>query len=264
MLNKLEYKYQPIVDLHSFKVVRQEALLRTKITDRIEGLIETMEENGSIIELDLHTLATAVAQLNETPSTPVAIAVNMSAQSLGCPTFQDKAMSLLRSCNNAGLISVEITEKSAIQNQLFASLFVRRLKQQGCTIGMDDYGDGFSTLALAESMKVNYLKLSSKLTTRVLVCEDAQESIREAIRVAGVLGIKIVAEHVDNAEQFVWLRNEGIAHGQGWLFAKAGELITCPNDFTSDLRKRLGEVVNNTPRRGRCAKHFMESAFGFS
>lgn len=243
MFNELEYKYQPIVDLHNLDIIRQEALLRAKDVGDIAGLIETMEENGSILELDLHTLTTAVSLLNEIPSTPVPIAVNMSAQSLDSSAFQHEVMSHLAESKNTGLLSIEITETSPIQSHLVAGLFVRRLKQRGCSVGMDDYGDGFSTLALAESMQVNYLKLSSKLTTQVLTCESAQKAVREAIRVADMLGIPIVAEHVDNAEQLVWLRDAGIAHGQGWLFAKAGELITCPDDFSSDLRKRLGTIL---------------------
>lgn len=243
MFNELEYKYQPIVDLNSLVIIRQEALLRTKSVSDIAVLIETMEENGSILELDRHTLITAVSLLNEIPGPPVPIAVNMSAQSLDSTSFQHEVMSHLSESNAAGFLSIEITETSPIQNHLVAGQFVRRLKRHGCSVGMDDYGDGFSTLAMAESMQVNYVKLSSKLTTKVLTCKNAQKAVREAIRVAEMLGIPVVAEHVDSAEQLVWLRDEGIAHGQGWLFAKEGDLITCPNDFTSDLRKRLGSAL---------------------
>ena len=242
MLNELEYKYQPIVDLNNLDVIRQEALLRAKDVSDVEGFIRTLEENGSILELDLHTLATVVAALDEAPNRQVPIAVNMSAQSLDSSTFQHEVMSHLSESNSTGLLSIEVTETSPIKSSWLANHFVRKLKRHGCSVGMDDFGDGFSSLAMAESMQVNYLKLSSKLTTQVLTCENAQKAIREAIRVADMLGIPIVAEHVDNAEQLVWLRNAGIAHGQGWLFAKAGELITCPDDFSSDLRKRLGTI----------------------
>lgn len=243
MFNELEYKYQPIVDLHNLVIIRQEALLRGPDDGDVEGLINEMEENGSIVELDLHTLTSAVSLLNACQGMSVPIAVNLSAQSLDSTVFQHEILSHLADSNISGLLSIEITETSPIRNPYTACSFIRRLKQNGHSVGIDDYGDGFATLEQAESMRVNYLKLSSKLTTRVLSCERAQEAVREAIRVSNMLGIPIVAEHVDNAAQLAWLRDAGVAHGQGWLFAKAGDLITHPDDFTSDLRNRLGNIL---------------------
>lgn len=235
----LQYQYQPIVDLNTLDIVRQEALLRVDGVTDVEAYIRAFERRGSVIEIDLHALTHALQQINRAGMPPVPIAINVSALSLMNPCFQHEVLSNLLQMRPLGLLSFEITETWPIQHMDRAYGFVRRLKQQGCSVGLDDVGDGFAKLCVVQHLHLNYLKLSSKITTQVLHSKTAQEAVRAAISFATMLAIPIVAEHIDNAAQLAWLRSAGITHGQGWLFAKPTELITSGADFSAALRAKL-------------------------
>ena len=236
----LHYQYQPIVDLNTLDIVRQEALLRVDGVTDIEALVGSFERNGSVIEIDLYTLTHALHQIQSiSADSPVPIAINVSALSLVNPCFQHEVLSNLVQRRPSGLLSFEITETWPLQHMNRAHGFVSRLKQQGCSVGLDDVGDGFARLSVVQHLHLNYLKLSPKVTSQVLHSRTAQEAVRAAIRFSTMLGIPIVAEHIDNGAQLAWLQSAGITHGQGWLFAKPTELITSGADFSAALRARL-------------------------
>ena len=250
----LHYKYQPIVDLDTLDIVRQEALLRVDGVSDIEAFVGEFERQGSVIEIDLHAVTSALEQIQANRGeSPVPIAINVSALSLVNPCFQHEVLSHLQQARPSSALSFEITETWPISHMERARNFVQRLKQYGCSVGLDDLGDGYSRLGLVQHLHLNYLKLSSKLTTRVMHSVSAQEAVREAIRFAADHRIPIVAEHIDNEAQLAWLRKEGITHGQGWLFAKPDDLITSAEDFSADLRSRLGQPNEKGPCSARAS-----------
>lgn len=240
---EVTHLYQPIVDLSDLRLVRHEALLRVNGVNDIETFTRRLEASGEIIALDLLTLESVLRHLEDPAlSANLPVAINVSALSLVDPKFQHKAMKLLRQSPASLDISVEITESSPIHDLENARDFVRSVQSLGCTVGMDDYGDGFAYLGLVDELRLDYLKISNTITQHVLEDDESIEKIRVAMRYALERGIKVVAEHIDNVPQYILLRDMGIHYGQGWLFAKADAMIEDPEQFQDSLKSRIESI----------------------
>lgn len=239
-MNKLTHKYQPIVDMIELRLIRHEALLRIDGVSDIEAYTRRLERSGQVVELDLLTLQSIIEQHQaHIIKDPVNIAVNVSAVSLVNPQYQLIALALLEQRSPLLTLSLEITESAPLTDMPGAIDFVRKLQSMGCTVGMDDYGDGYASLAVLDQLHLDYLKLSSNLTTQFMDCDDARTKITDAVRFARERSIKVVAEHIDSPVQYKVLCDMGIQYGQGWLFAKADNLIDHPEQFQSELRARI-------------------------
>ena len=237
---EITHLYQPIVDMSDLRLVRHEALLRVDSIEDIEAFTRALETSGEIIELDLQTLE-SVLRLLEDPerTTNLPVAINVSALSLVDEQFQHKAMGMLHKSPASLDISVEITESSPIFDMDSARNFIRNVQSLGCTVGMDDYGDGFAYLGLVDELQLDYLKISSAITRHVLHDDESIEKVNVAMRYALEREIEVVAEHIDNIPQFHLLRNLGVHYGQGWLFAKADAMIEDPEEFQDSLKSRI-------------------------
>lgn len=243
---ELTHLYQPIVDMTDLRLVRHEALLRVEGITDIQAFTREMEASGKIIELDLHTLDTVLRRLEgRDAKVTVPIALNLSGMSISSPRFQAQALEMLAQRPSALDVSIEITESSPIVDMELARDFVRKIQQIGGTVGMDDYGDGFAYLGMVNELHLDYLKLSSTLTRCVLDSPRSLEKINVALHYAQERGIDVVAEHVDNIPQYLLLRDLGIQHGQGWLFAKAQRLIEDHDRFHAALKRRIEEAINH-------------------
>lgn len=244
--DKLTLQYQPIVDMTKLELVRYEALSRHPSFPNIEAMINELEKQGKISELDIHTLSTAIAQMNKVPSlSDVPVAINLSAISLVDEKFQDAATKILAARPARLVISLEITESAPISDMEIAANFVKRMQRAGCTVGMDDFGDGYTHLDLMDKLNLDYLKLSSHLTRYVLESDVAVRLIKDAVAMANERGVEIVAEHVDNIRQYLYLRDLGIHYGQGWLFAKAAPPIEDVARFNLEMQKRIRALIEN-------------------
>ncbi|MHD0644589.1 EAL domain-containing protein [Pseudomonas aeruginosa] len=234
------YQYQPIVDMQSLALVRYEALLRVPGIKNIEDYIKGLEHSGGIVELDLNTIRTVISDAERSLMLrPTPVAVNISAISLNDSYFQTEVLKLLRARKMRVALSLEITETAPIKNTSKALQFVRKLHGAACTVGMDDYGSGHANLDLIEELGLDYIKLASNITREVVNNKNARNLCRNAIMVANEQCIDVVAEFIDDEEQYELLRKMGAHLGQGWLFAKADRKLLDVPAFEASLRKRL-------------------------
>jgi EAL domain-containing protein (putative c-di-GMP-specific phosphodiesterase class I) len=245
--DKLTYKYQPIVDMFDLSLVRHEALLRIDSVTDIEGFTRELERTGQIAELDLHTLESVITHHKKAEDEiTTAVAINISAISLIDASVQRTMLDTLSKRPQTLEISLEITESAPISDMAAAAKFVKQLQDIGCSVGMDDYGDGYASLETLEQLHLDYLKLSACLTTNFLESDVANLTITKATKAAKAMGLKVVAEHIDNIRQYLSLKDMGIHYGQGWLFAKADELIIHPKQFQNELRARIFQGIQDS------------------
>ncbi len=119
----------------------------------------------------------------------------------------------------------EITETAAIQNLSYASRFMGRLKDQGFTFALDDFGSGFSSFGYLKNLPVDYLKIDGSLVQGI---EDSKVSYTmvESINAVGhVMGIKTIAEFVKNPEIKAKLAEIGVDYAQGYEIAQPEPLL---------------------------------------
>jgi EAL domain-containing protein (putative c-di-GMP-specific phosphodiesterase class I) len=220
---RFSMQFQPIVDMKSLQLERYEALMRPLgFVDDTEKLIKHMERSGEISEFDLWVIDNVMQTLSQLTHGPE-VAINLSAKSLCDPLFHEEALWLLSKKPKDVKIEFEITESEPIRDMRMARTFVDLVKAQGCKVGLDDFGTGHARLSVVESLNLDYLKLSARLTTKIKDSAAAQRLIITAAKACHSRNMTVVAEHIDDPMQYAWLRDVGIDHGQGWLFSKAGK-----------------------------------------
>ncbi len=227
---RLRLYYQPIVPLAAQPgdEVHYEILLRLETEDRqlvLPGAFVPAAERYNLMPaVDRWVLGESLAFLRARQGTgpQPCITVNLSGQTLSDPAL---AGEIIQQIAQSGLsperICFEITETSAINNMTHANRFVATLRGHGCRFALDDFGNGLSSFAYLKTLKVDFLKIDGGFV-QDMVSDRVDYSTVEAIaRVGRVMGLKTVAECVENEETLRALRGLGVAFAQGWHVAPA-------------------------------------------
>ena len=230
--------YQPRVLLRTEEIVGFEALVRWKQPER--GLIPPSEfiplaeQTGLIRPLGLWVLKEACQQVchwqNQYPmNTPLTMSVNLSATQFRDPNLVEEVAKII---SETGLdprnLTLEITENAAMEDALSTISMFRKLKSLDIKLSIDDFGSGYSSLSYLKRFPVNELKMD-----RSFVKGIEQDPVNEAIVSAVIilahgLGLEVVVEGVETAEEFAKLSSLEAEQGQGyyWGRASAAEEIT--------------------------------------
>lgn len=118
------------------------------------------------------------------------------------------------------IICFEITETLAISNLNKAGKFIRHLKSIGCHFALDDFGSGMSSFGYLRSLPIDFLKIDGLFVKEMIDSKIACEIVEAINRIAHVMAIETVAEHVENKEILSKLKSLGIDHAQGYVIAK--------------------------------------------
>jgi diguanylate cyclase (GGDEF)-like protein/PAS domain S-box-containing protein len=148
-------------------------------------------------------------------------AVNLSGVSINDASFIDFLRQLLTRFNlPRGLLCFEVTETTAISNLNKAAHLMHELKAMGCRFALDDFGIGMSSFAYLKYLPVDYIKIDG-VFVRDMADDPMDQAIVEAInRIAHILGLKTVAEYVEDATIMEKLRSIGVDYAQGYFVAK--------------------------------------------
>ena len=230
--------YQPEVELSSRRIVGVEALIRWQHPER--GLIPPMdfiplaEESGLILPIGDWGLAEACAQIKlwcaEDPSRgSLRVLVNLSARQFSRPGLTDHVEALLIQFGiGSRQLGLEMSESSLIPNVRTALEVLGGLRRLGVTLLMDDFGTGYSALNHLHTFPFDVLKIDRSFICRIEEGDQPLQIVRTIIELARVLGMDVVAEGIETAEQYHLLRQLGCRFGQGYLFARplAAEAVT--------------------------------------
>ena len=237
--------YQPKLDLLTGRIVGVEALIRWDHPER--GLImpadfiPLAEEQGRIQDLTLHVLDDAVADLAEWEAMGAAIgvAVNISAKLLRDESFIVAVEDRIRGASvAASRITLEITETAALSDSSRAIAALLRWSDLGAAISIDDYGTGQSTLAYSQSLPASELKIDMSFVLGMETDPRNAILIESTIAMGHRLGLKVVAEGVEQASHLERLRAMGCDTAQGWYIGKpmpAGALVAFLAGFGQDV-----------------------------
>lgn len=143
--------------------------------------------------------------------------INLSGQSLGQPGFMDDLVKqLARTGVDPRRICLEITETAVIRNLSHARLFMRALRGRGCRFALDDFGSGLSSFGYLRKLPVDYVKIDGQFV-RNMVRDSVDRSMVESIHnVAQVMGLRTIAEFVEDDATLRALRALGVTYGQGF------------------------------------------------
>ena len=224
---QLELHYQPQVDLASGALIGLEALMRWKHPERgfvsPALFIPIAEESELIQELGLWALSDAVQRTAQWhgAGSHVRVAVNVSARQFRRDGFVQAVAGALSAYDVApAALELELTESALIDDREKALGILQELKGLGVQIAVDDFGTGYSSLSYLSGLPVDCLKIDRAFVMR-LGKGGRDAALAQAIVSMGhALGMRVLAEGVETAEQLEILRVQGCDEGQGYLFAK--------------------------------------------
>lgn len=227
-LGHIEVHYQPIYDVSEGRVSGVEALARWH-DPRRGGLspaqfVPAAERTGAIAALDGYVLRVATAQAErwgrELPH-PLTVSVNVSATHFAGPDLLDDVGRVLdRTGLPAQRLQLEITESALLDDVAAAARQIGRLRDLGVKVAIDDFGVGQASLSYLDQFRVDTIKLD-----RSLISESGHRT-RDPRLLTGIvdlldrLGLTIVAEGIESAEQCAALHGAGVGYGQGFHFAR--------------------------------------------
>jgi len=221
---EFELYYQPQNDTVSRDVIGFEALLRWNHPERgtvsPAEFIPIAEETGLILELGDWVLRTACATAARW-SKPYRVAVNLAPMQLGQPGLAKRVAEILKESGlAASRLEVELTESGIIADQQHALDVIRALKAQGVLVAMDDFGSGYSSLSTLKNFPFDKIKIDREFMAGLADNVHAAAIVKATILLGTSLRIPVLAEGVETEQHLSFLREQGCAAVQGYLFGK--------------------------------------------
>ena len=226
-MDQLYLEYQPKVNLHSGQIYGVEALVRWEHPVHgymsPDSFIPLAEQTGLIGELSEWVIKEAIGHCMEhSPSDgDFHVAVNVSLRNMQDPDFPLKVGGLIREmCDGSSHIRLEITETAIMDNPARALAALNMLNGMGIHLSIDDFGTGYSSLAHLKKMPVDELKIDKSFVQDMVQDENDAVIVHSIIDLAHNIGIKVVAEGVEDKETYDMLKTLGCDAVQGFYISK--------------------------------------------
>jgi diguanylate cyclase (GGDEF)-like protein/PAS domain S-box-containing protein len=234
--NELRVFYQPVVALGSRSLSGFEALVRWQHPQHgllcPDKFVPLAEETGLIVALDSWVLRAACRQMRDwqqqfSNHAPLTINVNLSSQCLAHPGLIQLVKQVLEESHlEPRSLKLELTESALIENARSASETLTELRELGVQIYLDDFGTGYSSLAYLHNLPLDVLKIDRSFVRHLHIGDRNSEIVKTIIGLSNILGIDVVAEGVETAEQLQHLQTLGCEYAQGYLFSRPVERAT--------------------------------------
>ena len=164
-------------------------------------------------------------------------AINISGQTLSDESFLSFVVEALDHSGVApGSICFEVTESAIFTNVQHAQRFIEVLHGIGCEFALDDFGSGLGAFSSLKHLPIDYLKIDGTYTRNLTTDQVNQEMVAAMIKLARTMQFKVVAEQVEEQEDFDWLRDAGIDFVQGNFVEAPAPLGTAGSGSTGRYR----------------------------
>lgn len=241
--NELQLYYQAKIDTKTGLIIGAEALMRWIypgkgiIAPRV--FIPLIEQSGLIIPIGNWLIQEACRQNKEWQDKGLAkipVSVNLSAHQFKHETLLADIRQVLE-CSKleAQYLEIEITESMAMENFEQSVKTVSEIKDLGISFSIDDYGTGYSSLEYIRDFPVDILKIDRAFIINLVQSYKEQAIVKSTIIMAHDLGLKVIAEGVENEEQHLMLKQMGCDEIQGFFFSKP----VPASDFENLLAKKI-------------------------
>ena len=222
--------YQPIVSLEHGTISGVEALLRWMHPSR--GLLEpseflsVAEETGMIVPLGAWVLEQSCRHMRawqeRTPQSPLSLSVNMSGKQV---SWSDVTRHVRQVLDETGLdgrsLRLEVTETMMMDDADSTLAVLSELKKLEVGLDIDDFGVGYSSLRYLHRFPIDSLKIDRSFITDVDKRHESEEIVRTILLLAKNIGVRVVAEGVETADELALLKDMNCELAQGHLFSKA-------------------------------------------
>lgn len=250
--NELTVLYQPKCSFQTGNIIGAEALVRWNspvlgfVTP--DNFIPLAEETGLILLIDEWVITNVCDQIRQWQGSGMVdlkISVNLSTLQFGRGDLNGLIRRVLDSSGiSPRVLDLEITESALMANIHSAIETLEGLKEIGVSISLDDFGTGYSSLNYLKRLPIDTLKIDKSFVDEIHVGTSDALIALAVISLGQNLGLNVVAEGVENEEQYDFLRSHGCDEMQGYYFSKP----LMAGDFESLVRDSLarhGHVTND-------------------
>jgi diguanylate cyclase (GGDEF)-like protein len=260
--DELTLQYQPIVELATSRVVGAEALVRwwrggQAVPPR--EFLGAAEESGLVVPLGEWVLREACAQgaAWQRSSWDVGVSVNLSARQITAPAFSARVATILA---ETGLppeaLTVEVNERILVEEDELIIERLADLRRLGVRMAIDDFGTGYASLAYLRQLPLDIIKIDPSFVAGLGHDDTLTLLTRTVVQVGRDLGLRVIAEGIEQPRQLAALREMGCCYGQGFLVARptgaAGveALIRTSDDSPDGPHERPVSECETTPVSG--------------
>ena len=224
---EMELYYQPQVNIETGEIIGAEALIRWNHPEH--GLVSPAkfiplaEEMGLIVELGAWTLLQACRQCKAFHEKGLAlqkVAVNVSSLQFNGAFIELVKQVLKETQLEPHLLELELTEGVIMSNANTSIDALHELKKLGCTLSVDDFGTGYSSLSYLSRFPLDELKIDRSFVVDYNKSSNNASLVSAIIAMGKSLNLRMVAEGVDDIDQFKFLRKQGIQVIQGYIFCE--------------------------------------------
>lgn len=242
---ELEIYFQPQLDLASSRIIGAEALLRWNrpgvgFIPPVK-FIPVAEETGLIVDIGRWVLIEACRECkrwHKLGYTDLKVSVNLSPVQFSRPGISEMLQFVQDDIGlDLAFVELEITESLLVNDAGDTQQHLTDIHRAGAMLAIDDFGTGYSSLSYLTKFNVDVLKIDQSFIRNLFASPEDEIIVRVVIQLAKGLGIKIVAEGVEDLAALQWLQNEDCDYGQGYYWAKpmsADHFL----DFISDYSAR--------------------------
>ena len=238
--------YQPIIRSVNEKICDEEALARW--IDPVRGFmspasfIPVLEDSGLIYKLDLYVLEQVLRDMKELEKKNLHLvphSINLSRVDFdACDIVEEIRRRVDEAGINRDRITIEITESVIGSNFDFMKEQIRRFQDLGFPVWMDDFGSGYSSLDVLQSIRFDLIKFDMSFMKRLDEGENGKIILTELMKMVTAMGIEATCEGVETKEQVTFLREIGCSKLQGFYFEK-------PNPFSKMINWYLDHHENS-------------------
>lgn len=250
-VNEKRFKlvFQPVVNLKANAALHHhEVLVRFGDNASPFPMIRMAEELDLIEPLDIAVVEQTIARLAKDPK--LKLAANISGRTIGSPAFVEAVKSMLVKTPEAcGRLLFEITESAAIDDLAVADRHLKALRSEGCLICLDDFGAGAASLAYLQQLTLDIVKIDGRYIRELQHGGRESTFIRHLVNMCSELGVKTLAEMVENANAEEAVRRAGVDFAQGWFYGAPAETPEQPTGAAVDTlahvkpaARRMGSV----------------------
>ena len=245
---QLRLFYQPIVELATGSIHKAEALIHWQHPKRglvtPDEFIPIAEDTGSIIDIGdwvFLEAARQVAQWRATHNPQFQISINVSPVQLH--SASNIPVTWLAHLQTLGLpgqsVVVEITEGLLLDASSIVTDQLLEFRDAGIEVSLDDFGTGYSSLSYLKKFDIDYIKIDQSFVQNLMAGSNDMALCEAIIVMAHKLGLKVIAEGIETAEQHHLLAAAGCDYGQGYVFSRA----MSPENFEAMLDFFEGKVL---------------------
>jgi len=227
---ELTLQYQPIVELATSRVTGAEALVRWWRGDQMvppQEFLGTAEESGLIVPLGEWVLREACVQgaawRRSSSGSPedVGVSVNLSARQITAPAFTTRVAAILADTGlPPGALTVEVNERVLVEEDGLIVERLAELHRLGVRMAIDDFGTGYASLAYLRRLPLDIIKIDPSFVAGLGQDDTLSLLTRTVVQVGRDLGLRVIAEGIEQPRQLIALREMGCCYGQGFLVGR--------------------------------------------